>query len=272
MIQKRGQITIFIVIAILIIALVVVVFLVRNQLIPLPKAGITSSSLQFENSIKECVRVNARNAITTLSLAGGDTENELNSITLNNKKYTYLCYTATAGGCYEGNTNPRACVNQKEVIWHDETQLEEKLETMITENSQSCINKVLESAEKNGFTVTALEPKSDVEIKDGRVDVSYIREIEITKGDDKSSFEKFDVAIQSNLWDFIWVTNNIINEKSDCDTSCVDTDVIAGDGVLVIPAPEGRAINTEDADIYTLKKGNEEFKFAIRSCVDEIFR
>ncbi|MBU2496641.1 MAG: hypothetical protein KJ767_01100 [Nanoarchaeota archaeon] len=263
MVQKRGQITIFIVIAILIIALVVVVFLVRNQLIPLPQAGIASSSLQFENSIKECVRVNARNAITILSLAGGDTENELNSVTFKDDSYTYLCYTGVPG----------VCVNQKEVIWHDETQLEEKLGSVIETRTPSCINKIITSAEKNGFAVTSSEePNAEVEIKDGRVDVSYIQAIEFAKGDDKSSFEKFDVPINSNLWDFVEVTNNIVNEKANCDTEFSNVDKLSiamTRGILV--SEEGNARNIYFARIYSLKKGQEEFRFATRSCVDEFF-
>ncbi len=263
---KRGQITIFVVIALMIVAAIVVVFLVWNQLAPISKPGVKapSLSLQFENGIKECVKENAKEAITELVETGGNSyrEPKLPFKEWDGENYVYLCLNEND---YE------ECVNQDEdLIGTFENGIKKKVNT----KGKECIDKILGNAKKNGFIVDIKSnPEVIVDIRGGiagaetgRVDVSYIQNIEISKGDDKASFDRFDVVLDSDLNLMLEEVIKIINSEAKSGTAQGENAaLIHSGGKLDVWGP----YPYDGSDLYEVKlvKENLELKFAARSRV-----
>lgn len=269
MIEKRGQITIFVVIALIIVAAIVVIFLIRNQLAPtIPEAGVKAPSiaLQFENGIKECVRGNTQKIIKDLMATAGDTEQEhvafvLDEGTSNEKRYTYLCHI-------DSDICNTPC--EPQIFLSDES-FESKIEDYVSIKGRECVQEILNSATRNGFNVPIQDsPRVEVEIKPDRVDVSYIQAIEISKGNDKASFERFDIPISSVLASFLDIAREITDERKAGNKNIHSEINLRNlyDPLISVDGPS----NTPEIDYTTLytitKKGsNEKFWFAIRSHV-----
>ncbi len=253
--QKRGrigrkaQITIFVVIALVIIAVFVTIFLIRSQLAPkIPGTGVqpTQVTSQFEDGIRECVRSNAKDAIKLLSQNAGNPEPELYT-RYQDIQYTYLCYNQLS---YE------ACVNQDPFI--QET-FEREIAVIVEREGKGCVDQILAKARGNGFEVERQDARVDVKIKPGRIEVSYLQSILITKGRDRFSFRRFDVPLASNLGLFLDKTNDIVNSEA----RVGDYDQLTP--MLLTPRLVIQKFRVDGSTLYTLRRDGEEFRFAVRS-------
>ena len=88
--KKRGQITIFIIVAVIIIALAVLLFL----LVPQIRVNFGFTVDDPSEFIQNCMEDKIKGSIETLSLQGGSIEPE-NYFLYEGNKIEYLCYTNT---------------------------------------------------------------------------------------------------------------------------------------------------------------------------------
>ena len=83
--NKRGQIAIFVIVALAIAAAIVLVFLFRD------KIGITAGSEEPVGQIQRCIQESVKLGVNIVSVQGGAI-NPSNYILYEGKKIDYLCY------------------------------------------------------------------------------------------------------------------------------------------------------------------------------------
>jgi len=187
---KKAQVTIFIIIAILLIAAVVTFFLVRGSI---QKQIIPSFVEPIETSFLTCLEDNAETGVALLGLNGGhltDVDFEPGSeympfsshLNFVGNEIPYWFYVS-------GNNIPRQNVPSRNEM---ELQLEKYLEV----NVQGC---GFEDFYGGEYEFSKGQLKADVSIADNSVDVDLKMDLSISKGEDSFLIKDHNVVIKSKL-------------------------------------------------------------------------
>jgi hypothetical protein len=174
--QKRGQVTIFLIIAVLVIALIAVFFIFREKL------GVQSNSLEIspiQTKIVSCLESTTEEGIIYIGLQGGYYEvpkNVSKSLFGGEIAYYYI--------------NSLKSLPSIEKI---ESELEEYIEI----NLENCID--FESIEEQGFNVTQGNVSASVNINEDEIKSDIIYPLLISKGEDKYRLTKFESSLNSNI-------------------------------------------------------------------------
>ena len=119
-INKRGQLAIWIILAIVIVAVIILLFAFR-----IPQRYILPSKPNIQ--LQDCIINDLKNAIGEVSKKGGSV-NPVNSISYEGEKVEYLCYT---------NQYYQTCVNQQPLL---RQHVERELLEQIKPKAESCQN------------------------------------------------------------------------------------------------------------------------------------
>lgn len=245
--NKSGQITIFIIMALIIVVIIAMLFLVFKA----PASEIVDEE-NPQAFIESCTKQAVEEALDILMPQGGYLEPKNYKIH-KNVKLAYLCYT---------NEYYKTCSNQVPMlIEHIESEITDYVKPRIA----SCFQ-ILESKLEGRYDITTnpeeLEIKTILQTK--QVIVNIEKEFKIVRGDNVRNFKDFKTTIVSPVYDLAKLTLKILAAESrTCNFDYVDY-------VMLYPENDIRKFVTGDATrIYTLKekKSNEEFIFAIRNCV-----
>ncbi|MEM2605366.1 MAG: hypothetical protein QXI41_02320 [Candidatus Pacearchaeota archaeon] len=250
--SKRGQVMLFIIVALVIVALAIFFFFIRK-----PGKSKPSEALSPEAYLQDCINLELEPAVEKLASQGGYLELG-NCIFYRNVCRHYLCYT----------TMPyKACVNQEPL-------LKEKIESILKEKLQqenvvkNCINNFAKAAKKDGYEVSTcqehgLEPSFSVILEKGRISFPVNCTITLKKVQE-IKFENFDLNLRWPLYEFVVLAKEIINEE----ITNTDFDPVAY--MLRHYWVEIEKFRTsDDSKIYTLRDRNskKEFVFAVRNYV-----
>lgn len=202
-ISKKGQITIFIVIGIILLVSISVILWVNNQ-----KTQTTSSELDkkinynvegFQTYVESCIKQETEPAIKVLGLNGG-TLDQLNSYKMyDGKRFKYLCT--------QGQTN-KDCKNVILTRQDLEIELEEYLEKKLKE----CID--LEVFKKRGYRITSQNTQVDVKITTRSVLVNLNYPVTFEKNNEKTYFNEFILDLDNPLSQLYELSNQIINHET----------------------------------------------------------
>ncbi len=183
-----GQVTIYIIIAVILIAIVVLFFLFRGGVIPSPFGGQGESNPN--EYLRGCLEDRVNEVVVELSHQGGS----LNPTLYKNFKFeeesraykiSYLCY----------NVNSYLpCVNQQpNLVGH----FEEELGNEVGEEINSCFVKLKNSYTSAGYEKTETgENTYEVQIIDGKILINYNQKLQFTKGETTKSFKKTSFILQ----------------------------------------------------------------------------
>src|SRR3989344_6048556 len=140
--NKKGQIAIFVIIGIVIVAAIVLFFLVRNNTVEIPFVG-QSGEFDFREELRNCIKNNKiiDDKIEKIANQGGKYIPE-NYFLYNNTKIEYLCKTTEY---YQ------TCFMQQPLVLQY-VENEVKRETL--QEVKDCVKSTKESAEKRGYEVT----------------------------------------------------------------------------------------------------------------------
>ena len=142
--KKGGQVTIFVIIAIAIVAVIILIFISRGTDI-----NIFGQKSPIDD-VRECVREPLIEGMNIVSLQGGSI-NPTNYYVYQNNKIDYLCYT---------EENYKTCVMQKPLF---KQSVEEELKNYIEPNVNNCLALMKENYENDGFSVSYKEPEIQVD-------------------------------------------------------------------------------------------------------------
>ncbi|MBM3228450.1 hypothetical protein FJZ20_00995 [Candidatus Pacearchaeota archaeon] len=189
---KRGQVTIFIIIAILIVGLALFFFLV------MPNLNIRTSfdEKNPQAFIQNCLDTKIQDSIEIISLQGGSVHPE-HYFEYNDINIQYLCYT---------NENYKTCLIQKPLLKQN---IEFEIENDIREDVVACFNALKENYESRNYNVNLETGRTNVELLPKRVVVSFDYILTVSKGS-ADRYDSFNVILNNNLYELISIANSIV--------------------------------------------------------------
>jgi hypothetical protein len=237
--NKRGQVTLFIIIAVVIIAVVVLFLMLRKPATP----GAPIVPFEPKTYVRDCINVNLEPLIENISNQGGYL-NPKPALIYNSLPIGYLCYTMETGSC--------AIQYQPPLQSFIENQLTQEVNSI----ASSCIKSFETQATKRGYTTQACaNPSTKVTIIPKEINTEINCSITLTKGEQTTSFEKFEFSLDSPLYDQIWLANDIVSYEISFDTFPNNH-----------PKYQYVAINWSGSDkIYNITMQDKSFVFAIRN-------
>lgn len=257
MVNKRGQLTIFIIIAILVVAIVALFF-------AFPKlrtaVGIEKPESP-ERFVQSCLEDTIKENVELISLQGGSLEPEP-FILYQDNKLQYLCYT---------NENLKPCVMQIPFLeQHIENEIKNSIEG-IGGDVDFCFNSLKQTYSDRGYTTNLKKGDVKVELLPRRVITTMDYEFTFSKGDTTERRETFNVVLNNNLYELIAIAQNIMDRETRFGDANVNYYMDLYSDMKVEKEPLD-----DDTRIYTLtsKERNEKFQFAVRNFaipfIDEI--
>lgn len=187
--SKGGQITVFIIIAIAIVA-VLLVFLVPDF-----KGIFVKAEPDME--IKNCAKDAVQEALEIILPRGGSAEPKL-YYNYNNEPVEYTCYT---------NEYYKQCVMQKPLL---KQSIESEIEKYAQPKIKLCVNNMIKNLEGSGFDVKKAGSEAvDVQIIPGYIKASVDLEIATEKGGEKRVYDKFIAGFESEIYDIIMIAYSI---------------------------------------------------------------
>ena len=194
--NQRGQITIFIIVAVVIIALVVLLYL----LFPKIKVNFGFATDNPSEFIQNCMGNTLREVINNVSSQGGSLNPE-HYFLYNNSRVNYLCYT---------NKYYTPCVIQQALLkQHVEIEIKKGIKT----KSASCFDSLIKNFESQGFKVNLEEGNTSVELIPKRVVVVYNKKLSLTK-DSTKRYDKIVILVDNNLYELTSITDSILSMET----------------------------------------------------------
>ncbi len=253
--NKKGQVTIFIIAGILIVAIVLLFFFLKSRGEEPPQGTASPESI-----LETCLKQDVYDAVDLISMQGGsiDPNDPYINFKFTNEpapaKIGYLCYTSG-----EGNCKPQS----GSIFEYNEDELKKYLNISI----RNCFNSLGREIEKQGFTVDATYKGYDLDIEYKKIIIKIKGEITTTKADKVITKKDIKVEFPSSLYEIlIFPVHNIIKAEAflwDCHFDYIKYERDYPEfNIELFTTGEG-------VNIYTITHGqtNERYRFATRSCV-----
>ncbi len=192
--SKRGQVTVFIIIAIIIVAAALLIY----SFYPDIKTSLGLEEKTPQGFIQSCIQDEIKADADKLSLQGGSLAPE-HYILYNNDKIEYLCYT---------NEYYIPCVVQQPML---KEHIESEIKNEIDKKVDECFTSMKESYEKKGYDVALKSGEKKVELLPKRIVSTFNYSLTLTKGGDTERYDSFVVMLNNNLYELIAITNSILN-------------------------------------------------------------
>ena len=254
---KRGQMTIFVIIAIVIVAAVVIYFLVRGNV---EVKGMSAELAPVFNYYKSCIEAETRSAIGLAESQGGyidvpeykpGSEHAPFSSELN-----FLGFSVPYWYYVSGNGAIKEQVPS-------ETDIEEGIAKYIEERVND--NCDFDGFYEQGYYMDFSELSANVRIYDEKVDVEVLSELSVYKGEFSGRVEKHEISVNSKLGKFYELARKIYSkEKKDAifDNYAVD--------VLRLYAPVDGVEISCSGKIWKTREVVDEFKSGLEANIGAI--
>jgi len=188
--NRRGQVTIFIIIAVVLVAAIVGILIFRNQLTPsLPSAEISP----IQTTLLSCLESYTKTGVSVLESQGG---------------YIYLP-EFEAGSNYMPFSSQLDFMGNGIPYWYyvsgnniqkeqvpSKTEMQEQLARYIEEKIRNCR---FDSYYEQGFAIKQGEPSAKVTINQENIDISLTMNLGITKGEETSNLKTHNIKLNTNL-------------------------------------------------------------------------
>lgn len=241
--KKRGQITIFVILGIVIVALIVLAISLRREiLVPVHRTDIDSSLMRLRNHVEDCIRSSGENYIERIALQGGYLSPGEGSYRFwNDTPVSYLCYNQMYSNI---------CTNRLLTLNTMETQLADA----IKQDLITCID--LSSFETDFDVKTTGEMRTNVDILQSRVLLQLEYTITLESEDDTRTAKIYNVAIDRPLGELYDVAMDIIDAHTSIGSFDTLTYMLSKIGRYTIylskPYPD---------ELYVIKLREHPFRF-----------
>lgn len=201
--NQKGQVTIFIIVAVLIVAAAVLIYF----LVPGLRVDVVFDETSPQEYIQICIEEDLRETIEEVSLQGGSL-NPQPSLLWQNHELQYLCYT---------NGERERCVVHIPFV---KSHLQSEVESDLEESVRFCFNGLKDEYERTGYDVSLREGETIMEILPGRIELDMDYEITVTK-DDRITYDDFVIILNSNLYELMAISQHILDwEARHGDANC----------------------------------------------------
>ena len=236
--MKKGQVTLFIIIGIIIISAVLVFFL-YIQPTYFPGGG---GKPGFEG----CVERELETSISEIGVNGGFANPEFYYL-YQGEKIPYLCYT---------NLYYKSCVNQKPLL---KQHFEENLKKAVEEKINRCFESSLDDLRSQGYSVLGEKGDLSLELVPGKVSVIYDAPVVIQK-ESTQKFTQFNFDINSPIYEMLMIATSIVQFETSFGDSDTDAFMLYYPNLIVRKLKQG-----EGTTIYIIEDKNSQTKFQFAS-------
>lgn len=246
-INKKGQVTIFVIVALLIVAIIFVVMLLN-------RGSVSLREQDFDNPevyLSTCINDRARVILDTMLSNGGLLSTE-DKVLYNTKEVPYLC---------KNINNFEPCINQFPTYV---SQIEKEFNEAIQADGEQCFSSLINELESRNYEILSNgNAKIESKIKPEAIEISFENEFTMTKSGESKKFSRFDTYIFTKIQSIGFVVNEIVTQEAKW---CY----FSNDGFMTLyPEYDIRVYLMEDSTkIYTVKnkKTDEGIEFATRGC------
>ncbi len=190
--NKKGQVTIFIIIAVVVVVLGILIYMFYPEI----KAGLGLEPKNPSAFIQSCIEEEIKIGVEKLSLQGGSLAPE-HYIIYNNEKIEYLCYT---------NEYYKTCVMQQPML---KEHIESEIESEIKGEVKECFDSMKESYQKKGYSVNLKQGGTNIELLPKRIVATFNYSLILTK-EGTEKYEPFRVVLNNNLYELVSIANSIL--------------------------------------------------------------
>ncbi|MGC9309838.1 MAG: hypothetical protein ACP5D2_04055 [Candidatus Nanoarchaeia archaeon] len=237
--EKRGQVTLFIIIAIMIVIAIALFFLwVRPTY--MQEGG--------ELSLERCVQSALEKHIQELGLKGGFINPEL-TYAYQGEDITYYCYT---------EEYHQAGIVQ---VAFPKKHFEENLELAIKEDVSSCYEQAISELQAEGYDVQPGEINLDVNLFSNQVELDLEAPTSVT-GQQTRRYETFKINEQSNIYDLLMIATSILQQETHYGDSDVSSMMMFYPDITIRKKKQ-----SDGTTIYIIEDGKTKLQFASRSYI-----
>jgi len=245
--NKKAQVTIFIIIAVVLVAIIILFFVLRGK-VELPI--ITPSMPNPQEYIEKCVKENTEKAVEIMMPQAGYLQPE-NYKLYKDVKIGYLCY----------NKNYyQPCINQEPLYLEH---LKQEIKTYITSKIEDCFYSLKQDYKKKNYGVELGSGDIDVQLNPKQINIEINRKLSVSKNEETKTYEKFKVKAVSPLYDLAVITQEIVNQEAKfCYFEYLGF-------MLLYPEYSIEKIDLGgETKIYQIKEkiSGKQLNFAVRSC------
>lgn len=191
---RKGQATVFIIVAIVIV-LIVVGVIVYPRVVTVGGAEFSPSSY-----LKSCIEPELRGDVELLAKNGGYANPE-GFVVYQDQKFKYLCYT---------NKYYEKCVVQQPLIKEN---FEGELKTMINAKTVSCVQSLKAELERRGSSVSLGSVQSSVSAIPKKIKIDITAPMTVTQ-ETSQTYREFSVDFDSEMYDLMLIATSIIDYET----------------------------------------------------------
>jgi hypothetical protein len=242
--NKQGQVTLFIIIAIIIVALVVIIY----AFFPKIKSGLNLETKSPQVFIQSCLEDELEEIVQNISLQGGSINPE-SSYLFDGYSLEYLCYT---------NEYYELCNVQQPFL---KNHIEEEIENELIPKVNECFAALVEDYSNKGYGANLIKGQVKAELLPKRVVLSIPHNLTLTK-DSTERFSSFNIVLNNNLYELVSIAKSIVE---------LETTLGEADKLYYMMIYHDLRVEkfeqSEGSRVYVLTDRNNENKlqFAVRS-------
>jgi len=242
--DRKGQVTVFVIIALVIVVIAALAVFFYNDLEAL------TTDVTPQGFLEGCMNSYIDEA-SSLILSQGGVLNPKNFINYGGVKVEYLCYTSEYY---------KTCVMQKPLL---KDYIEREFSTALKSSASACINDLRSEMQSQGYSVNGagrVELLTNITLN--RMDFIIATPLSFTKGDSVQNFDRFVISKSSRVYDLVLSAMYILNWEA----RYGDFDILT----FMLSYPDlklQKYKQSEGSKIYILtsRSTGEEFVFASRS-------
>lgn len=191
--NKKGQVTIFIIVAMVIVAIGVAVYVFYPQI----QTTLGGGEKNPQAYIQSCIEKEITDAVNTISLQGGSISPG-SYLLYKDTKVQYLCYT---------NEYYIPCTVQEPALT---SHIQTEIKNYIDDKVDACFNSLQRNYESQGYEVAMKKGIKIVEILPKRIAATFNYSVSMNKGNDVQKYDSFVVVMNNNLYELTAIANNIV--------------------------------------------------------------
>ncbi len=246
--NKKAQVTIFIIVAIILVALITLAFFYSDNI------GFSSSPAQNpEAYLKNCISNSIKQSEAMILKSNGYPQlNSDNYILYDKEKIPYLC---TVSEFYS------PCIPQEPAFFN---YIRKLMENKVTIDTENCLASLKKDFESKDFDFKQDPGKVNLVIQRDAILVYLTKNIYASKKENSLTISHVEVLYNTNLYDMIKLEQTIVNYESTlCEFNAMNW--MRFDSSIIISATR----TSDSTKVYTLQDRltDRKIKFAIKTCV-----
>jgi len=242
--NRKGQVTIFVIIAVFVVASVLITYLFFPQVLANFGVGAQNPTAFLQG----CMEDQLKTITELISTQGGSIEPE-NYLLYNDEKIEYLCYTEDSYS---------TCVMQQPLL---KQHIESEIKNGIKNQADTCLDSLKTTFQRRGYDVSLSDGDLIVELLPQRIGVTFENDLTLTR-DSSQRYEKINVVLNNNLYELVSIANSILNWEA----RYGDTETTAYMDYYKDLKVE-KNLQSDGSTIYVLtdRRTEDKFQFASRS-------